>query len=67
MPTKGEFVLIPGLSPTRAKKLCYYEDQNFTSRILLALVLLDVDYSDKPAVRKGNRSVVQVCITLRVE
>jgi type IV secretion system protein VirD4 len=54
LPPKDELVLISGLSPIRAKKLRYYEDRNFTSRILQAPILSDVEYSDKPVARKDD-------------
>ncbi|WP_417834022.1 conjugal transfer protein TraG [Thalassospira xiamenensis] len=56
LPPKDELVLISGLSPIRAKKLRYYEDRNFTSRILSAPVLSNVEYSDKPNARKDDWS-----------
>jgi type IV secretion system protein VirD4 len=56
LPPKDELVLISGLSPIRAKKLRYYEDRNFTSRILQVPVLSDVEYSDKPNARKDDWS-----------
>ncbi|MCD1594470.1 MULTISPECIES: conjugal transfer protein TraG [Thalassospira] len=56
LPPKDELVLISGLSPIRAKKLRYYEDRNFTSRILQAPVLSNVEYSDKPNARKDDWS-----------
>jgi type IV secretion system protein VirD4 len=36
LPADDEVVLISGLSPIRAKKLRYYEDQNFVERVLPA-------------------------------
>jgi len=34
LPPADELVLVSGLAPIRAKKLRYYEDRNFTSRVL---------------------------------
>ncbi len=34
LPATDELVLISGLAPIRAKKLRYFEDENFTSRVL---------------------------------
>lgn len=36
LPTDDELILISGLSPIRAKKLRYFEDRNFTGRVLPA-------------------------------
>jgi len=36
LPSSDELVLVAGLPPIRAKKLRYYEDSNFTSRLLPA-------------------------------
>ena len=36
LPASDELVLISGLAPIRAKKLRYFEDRNFTDRILPA-------------------------------
>ncbi len=39
LPPNDELVLISSLAPIRAKKLRYYEDRNFTSRVLAAPTL----------------------------
>lgn len=46
-----ELVLISGHPPIRAKKLRYYEDRRYTSRVLPAPVLDDAGYRDVPAAR----------------
>jgi len=48
LPPMDELVLISGLAPIRAQKLRYYEDENFTERVLPAPKLADNDYADKP-------------------
>ena len=51
LPPADELVLVSGLAPIRAKKLRYYEDRNFTSRVLPAPTLGEGPYGDAPAVR----------------
>ena len=54
LPQDDALVMVSGTPPIRAKKLRYYEDDNFTPRCLPAPILPDVgEYSDKPAPR-GN-------------
>lgn len=54
LPPADELVLVSGLAPIRAKKLRYYEDRNFTSRVAAAPVLAFGLYSDKPAPRPDD-------------
>jgi type IV secretion system protein VirD4 len=54
LPPTDELVLVSGLSPIRAKKLRYYEDRNFTSRVAPAPTLTDDGYSDRPAARPDD-------------
>lgn len=54
LPPTDELVLISGLAPIRAKKLRYYEDGNFTERVLPAPQLADGDYADKPESRPDD-------------
>ncbi|PBB99013.1 conjugal transfer protein TraG [Mesorhizobium sp. WSM3862] len=54
LPPSDELVLVSGLPPIRAKKLRYYEDQNFTERVLPAPVLHDCLYADCPAPRQDD-------------
>ncbi|MES0002498.1 conjugal transfer protein TraG [Mesorhizobium sp. M0051] len=56
LPPSDELVLISGLPPIRANKLRYYEDQNFTERVLPAPVLRDGLYADCPASRPDDWS-----------
>lgn len=44
-----ELVLVAGLAPIRAKKLKYFEDRNFASRVLPAPPLSATAYTDRPA------------------
>ncbi|MEM6625119.1 MAG: conjugal transfer protein TraG [Pseudomonadota bacterium] len=43
LPAEDELVLVSGAPPIRAKKLRYFEDQNFTSRVSGPPVLQDAD------------------------
>lgn len=54
LPPTDELVLISGLAPIRAKKLRYYEDENFTGRVLPAPALATSDYADKPETRPDD-------------
>lgn len=54
LPPTDELVLISGLAPIRAKKLRYYEDENFAERVLPAPALATSDYADKPEMRPDD-------------
>src|SRR3569623_1030812 len=54
LPPADELVLVSGRAPIRAKKLRYYEDRNFTSRVLPAPSLSDGIYADRPAPRPDD-------------
>jgi len=56
LPATDELVLVSGLAPIRAKKLRYYADRNFTSRIESAPILADGAYRDCPASRADDWS-----------
>ena len=56
LPPADELVLVSGLAPIRAKKLRYYADRNFTSRIRPAPILADGLYRDRPAQRPDDWS-----------
>lgn len=56
LPPADELVLVSGLPPIRAKKLRYYEDRNFTQRVLAAPHLSEGGYEDKPAPRPDDWS-----------
>jgi type IV secretion system protein VirD4 len=51
LPATEELVLVSGLPPIRARKLRYYEDRNFTARLLPPPVLGDHGFKDAPAPR----------------
>jgi type IV secretion system protein VirD4 len=51
LPPSDELVLVSGLPPVRAKKLRYFEDDNFSSRVLPAPTLSSGGYVDCPAAR----------------
>jgi type IV secretion system protein VirD4 len=48
LPGNEEIVMVSGQPPIRARKLRYFEDSNFTSRILPAPRLLANGYADRP-------------------
>ena len=54
LPPADELVLVSGLLPIRAKKLRYYEDRNFTARVLPAPVLAEDGYADRPSPRPDD-------------
>ncbi|RUW53348.1 conjugal transfer protein TraG [Mesorhizobium sp. M1A.F.Ca.ET.072.01.1.1] len=54
LPPSDELVLVSGLPPIRAKKLRYFDDQNFTERVLPVPVLRDAPYADCPASRPDD-------------
>ena len=54
LPASDELVLVSGLPPIRAKKLRYYEDRNFKSRVLPAPELEEGPYQDRPACRPDD-------------
>jgi type IV secretion system protein VirD4 len=56
LPPADELVLVSGLAPIRAKKLRYYEDSNFVSRVADAPGLGGGEYRDKPAARPDDWS-----------
>lgn len=54
LPPADELVMVSGLAPIRAKKLRYYEDRNFTSRVLAAPVVSEDGYADCPPARPDD-------------
>jgi type IV secretion system protein VirD4 len=54
LPPGDELVLVSGLPPLRAKKLRYFEDRNFKSRVLPAPVLSAGGYDDRPSPRRDD-------------
>lgn len=56
LPATDELVMVSGLPPIRAKKLRYYQDRNFTARVLPVPFLAENGYLDKPEARKDDWS-----------
>lgn len=54
LPPDDEIVMLSGLPPIRAKKLRYYQDRNFTRRILPPPTLGAGGYADRPAPRPDD-------------
>jgi type IV secretion system protein VirD4 len=54
LPPSDELVLVSGLAPIRARKIRYYEDRNFTVRVLPAPALNDQAYADRPVPRSDD-------------
>jgi type IV secretion system protein VirD4 len=54
LPSSDELVLVSGLAPIRARKLRYFEDPNFTGRVLPAPPLGAGEYADRPAARADD-------------
>jgi type IV secretion system protein VirD4 len=54
LPPADELVLVSGLAPIRAKKLRYYRDRNFTTRVVSAPVLAEDGYRDRSAPRHDD-------------
>jgi type IV secretion system protein VirD4 len=48
LPNDEALVLVSGVQPIKAKKLRYFEDDNFTGRVLPPPVLAEGDYADRP-------------------
>ncbi|QCB55772.1 conjugal transfer protein TraG [Sphingopyxis sp. PAMC25046] len=53
LPATDELILVAGLPPIRAKKLRYFEDANFKTRLGAPPALGDSGYADRPPAR-GN-------------
>ena len=56
LPPDDAVVMVSGHPPIRAKKLRYYQDRNFTPRVLRAPVLVADVYADRPAARLDDWS-----------
>ncbi|WP_198970496.1 conjugal transfer protein TraG [Xylophilus sp. ASV27] len=56
LPPDDAVVMVSGHPPIRAKKLRYYQDRNFTHRVLPGPVLTAGAYADKPAMRANDWS-----------
>jgi type IV secretion system protein VirD4 len=56
LPPDDSLVMVSGHPPIKAKKLRYYQDRNFTGRVLPAPVLAGGVYADRPAERPDDWS-----------
>ena len=56
LPSDDAVVMVSGHPPIKARKLRYYEDRNFTRRVLAPPVLAPGMYADRPAVRPDDWS-----------
>ena len=54
LPPTDELVLVSGHPPIRAKKLRYYDDRNFTTRVLPPPTLGEGRYRDRPMPRSND-------------
>jgi type IV secretion system protein VirD4 len=54
LPPADELVMVSGIAPIRAKKLRYYEDRNFTTRVFPAPVLSERGFLDRPKPRPDD-------------
>ena len=54
LPPTDELVLLSGLAPIRAKKLRYFEDRNFRTRMLRSPALAEGGFADRPAARAND-------------
>ena len=54
LPATDELVLLSGLAPIRAAKLRYFEDRNFSGRVLPPPVLVAGVYGDRPRQRSND-------------
>jgi type IV secretion system protein VirD4 len=54
LPSDEELVLVSGLPPIRAKKLRYFDDRNFTARVLAPPTLDTGNYADRPPMRSED-------------
>ena len=56
LPPGDELVMVSGMAPIRAKKLRYYEDRNFQSRVAPPPELVQGRYADRPKPRPDDWS-----------
>ncbi|KCZ53214.1 hypothetical protein HY29_17520, partial [Hyphomonas beringensis] len=54
LPADEELILVSGTPPVRAKKLRYFEDRNFTNRVLPEASIRSQDGEDEPATWSGD-------------
>jgi type IV secretion system protein VirD4 len=60
-----EIVMVSGQPPIRARKLRYFEDSNFTSRILPAPTLQAKGYADRPAAKADDWTGLAVPVVFK--
>jgi type IV secretion system protein VirD4 len=63
LPPDESIIMVSGHPPIRARKLRYYEDSNFTSRVLPPPVLAPGVYRDKPAARPDDWGTLPVRVS----
>jgi type IV secretion system protein VirD4 len=56
LPPGDELILTSSLAPIRAQKLRYFEDSNFTARVVAAPLLAPGSYADRPPARTDDWS-----------
>ena len=56
LPPDEQIVLVSGHPPVRARKLRYYDDANFTRRVIAAPALSTQGYADRPLAREDDWS-----------
>lgn len=66
LPSDEAVVMLSGLAPIRAKKLRYFTDVNFQSRVLPAPRLQSGGYADAPAPRADDWSDLAVPVSIAV-
>lgn len=54
LPSDDELILISGTAPIRAKKVRYYKDRSFSSRVLPPPTLAEGAYADRPKARSND-------------
>ena len=64
LPPDDAVVMVSGHPPIRARKLRYYQDGNFTRRVLVPPVLAAGAYADKPADRPDDWSGLAVPVAV---
>jgi type IV secretion system protein VirD4 len=65
LPATEEIVMVSGQPPIRAKKLRYFEDSNFSSRILPAPTLQAKGYADRPAAKADDWTGLATPVVLK--
>jgi type IV secretion system protein VirD4 len=58
LPPDDAVVMVSGHPPIKAKKLRYFQDRNFTTRVLPAPLLAAGLYADRPAARPDDWSAL---------